>query len=425
MKTIKHMRDKVVMLRMVMRTLPIVLCLMACSQDDANETLMAVDDQVTTARGVVVTVVVLNNDADTNGSELTVVEVTQATHGTVTLNADGTVTYTPQADFDGSDHFGYTLSNAREEVAAATVTVTVLPESGIVLLGRLYLISPVAFEAPYQPIVMENLGLNDNGQIVGWYSGIDPLPFLYDNGVIQRLHVGPSAVANDINNGGQIVGGFSGCYFTAQPVINRGFLLSGNGEPIPIDFPGLPDPTDPSLCLESYTYAYGINDTGQVVGSFRHDGNTHGFLMNGDVFTQLDMPGATATIPDGINNAGQIVGTFTDARGTHGFLMDGDRFTQLDVPGATSTHARDINDVGQIVGTLIDAAGPHGFLMEGDAFAIFNIPGSAGTRGEGINNLGQIAGSFWVPQEPPDTGVFTRAYVATPVAPDPAALFKP
>ena len=49
---------------------------MACNQDDANETIMAVDDQVTTARGVAVTVVVLHNDSDTDGGELTVIHVT-------------------------------------------------------------------------------------------------------------------------------------------------------------------------------------------------------------------------------------------------------------------------------------------------------------------------------------------------------------
>jgi uncharacterized membrane protein len=109
-----------------------------------------------------------------------------------------------------------------------------------------------------------------------------------------------------------------------------------------------------------------------------------------------------------------MVGTFTDASGSHGFLLDGGVYTQIDAPGATSTQALDINDAGQIVGTVMDAAGTHGFLMDGDAIGIFDIPGATRTEGEGINNLGQLVGSFAVPQEAPDTGYTTRAYLATP-----------
>jgi probable HAF family extracellular repeat protein len=37
-------------------------------------------------------------------------------------------------------------------------------------------------------------------------------------------------------------------------------------------------------------------------------------------FTQIDVPGATITLARGINDAGQIVGSFSDSTGTHGFL---------------------------------------------------------------------------------------------------------
>jgi probable HAF family extracellular repeat protein len=84
--------------------------------------------------------------------------------------------------------------------------------------------------------------------------------------------------------------------------------------------------------------------------------------MAGFVFTTIDVPGATFTDAAGINNAGQIVGTFSDATGTHGFLNTGGVFATINVPGAFVTQAFGINDAGQVVGFFGDATGTHGFL---------------------------------------------------------------
>ncbi|GGG05039.1 hypothetical protein GCM10010924_37030 [Rhizobium wenxiniae] len=50
----------------------------------------------------------------------------QAENGTVTINLDGTYTYTPDADFNGTDSFTYTVSDGRIE-RTYTITVTVTP----------------------------------------------------------------------------------------------------------------------------------------------------------------------------------------------------------------------------------------------------------------------------------------------------------
>jgi len=293
---------------------------------------MATSDQVTTARGIAVTVDVLGNDTDSRGNQLTLADVTQAMHGTVTINADDTVTYIPVPDFDGSDSFSYTLSNARGTSANATVTVTVLPESGMVLLGTLYLITPIVYEPPRGTIVTSNLGINDHGQIVGWRSGIDPLAYLFDHGAFQDLLVGSSSVANDINNHRDIVGSFGDSFCNGIPIITHGFLLSGNDSMMTIDFPGINAPPSHDLCAQNFTFANGINDASQVVGTFTDANGTHAFLMTGDTFTQIDIPGATETRANGINHAGQVVGTFTDANGMHGFFMVNDTFSTFDIP---------------------------------------------------------------------------------------------
>src|SRR5207237_2991363 len=48
-----------------------------------------------------------------------------ASHGTVSINANGTLDYTPGTDFHGTDSFSYTVTTAAGDTETATVTVTV------------------------------------------------------------------------------------------------------------------------------------------------------------------------------------------------------------------------------------------------------------------------------------------------------------
>jgi probable HAF family extracellular repeat protein len=77
-----------------------------------------------------------------------------------------------------------------------------------------------------------------------------------------------------------------------------------------------------------------------------------GFLLDNDVFTTIEAPGAIlGTGPFGINNRGQIVGAYANADGTiHGFPLDDGVFTSIEAPGAIRTGANDINEAGQIMG---------------------------------------------------------------------------
>lgn len=69
---------------------------------------VAVDDLYTTSEDTSLMVPapgVLANDTDSDGDPLTAVLVTGPLHGTLTLNADGSFTYTPSANFNGLDAF--------------------------------------------------------------------------------------------------------------------------------------------------------------------------------------------------------------------------------------------------------------------------------------------------------------------------------
>lgn len=70
----------------------------------------------------------LDNDSDPDLDTLSIGSITQAANGSVTLNGDGTVTYTPDDDFNGEDTFTYTVSDGvLDGVNPATVTVIVAP----------------------------------------------------------------------------------------------------------------------------------------------------------------------------------------------------------------------------------------------------------------------------------------------------------
>jgi VCBS repeat-containing protein len=70
----------------------------------------------------------LNGDSDQDpAATLSVTGNTTPAHGTVSVNKDGTFTYTPDAGFSGTDTFQYTIagSNAPGKTATATVTISV------------------------------------------------------------------------------------------------------------------------------------------------------------------------------------------------------------------------------------------------------------------------------------------------------------
>jgi hypothetical protein len=69
----------------------------------------------------------LANDTDVDGDALKIIALTPSTHGTATLNTDGTVRYVPNPDFHGTDTFTYTISDDNGGTSTGTVTINVAP----------------------------------------------------------------------------------------------------------------------------------------------------------------------------------------------------------------------------------------------------------------------------------------------------------
>jgi probable HAF family extracellular repeat protein len=137
-----------------------------------------------------------------------------------------------------------------------------------------------------------------------------------------------------------------------------------------------------------------------------------GFLYNGVSYITLDDPLATqGTYAFGINDAGQIVGIYNGVDGQHGFLYSNGSYTNIDDPLGVGTHAYGINNIGQIVGEYFDSSGgAHGFLYSGGGYTTTNDPATPnGTVDYGLNDHGQIVGTAI-------SNGTTNGFVASPTA---------
>lgn len=94
-----------------------------------NQAPSAMPDNYSTPHDVALTVGapgVLANDTDPDGDALTAQLVSSTANGTVSLQSDGSFTYTPNAGFTGDDSLSYTASDG-SLTSTATVTITVTP----------------------------------------------------------------------------------------------------------------------------------------------------------------------------------------------------------------------------------------------------------------------------------------------------------
>jgi probable HAF family extracellular repeat protein len=154
-----------------------------------------------------------------------------------------------------------------------------------------------------------------------------------------------------------------------------------------------------------------INDQGQIVGGYFDPitGNSHGFLLDSTGFHTFDYPGAASTFANGITNSGQVVGTYFDNQGQvgnqpgagHGYVLsNGVISAPIDAPGSGTpgtfgTFLYRMNDSGAIVGGYFDANNvEHGLLYAGGHFTTIDAPGGVQTELEDINSSGVIVGEF-------------------------------
>ena len=101
-----------------------------------NRAPLAVADTASTFSGTPVTVTVLTNDSDSDGDTLAVTGTSGGpANGSAVVNGDGTITYTPNLGFAGTDTFTYAISDGKGGTASAAVTITVTKRNATVTAG--------------------------------------------------------------------------------------------------------------------------------------------------------------------------------------------------------------------------------------------------------------------------------------------------
>ena len=191
---------------------------------------------------------------------------------------------------------------------------------------------------------------------------------------------GTSSHAYGINNSGQVVGDADGISLTVH-----GFLWeSGTGI------------LDLGTFGGAHSHAYAINDTGQVAGwSYNSDGACRAFLwQSGSGMQDLGTLGGNYSLAYGINNNGQVVGS-----DGHAFLwQSGSGMQDLGTLGGNYSLAYGINNNGQVVGCGDGTSfSDHAFLWEnGTAMLdLGTLPGASASEARGINDIGQIVGDAY------------------------------
>ena len=136
--------------------------------------------------------------------------------------------------------------------------------------------------------------------------------------------------------------------------------------------------------------AFAINNLGTVAGwCLNANKLAIAFTYANGIFTAVAFPGASGTEATGINDNGEVVGTYFKDRKQHGFYLIGTTYTTIDIPHIGSTTAWGVNNVG-----LITLFGPNAkgtsvsYTFDGTTFKQYKVPnaGHLGTVIQTPNN---------------------------------------
>jgi hypothetical protein len=234
---------------------------------------------------------------------------------------------------------------------------------------------------------ISSLSINGDDTVAGTLVSGNVQSFVRKRGKIKEFQVRHSDTsAFGINDSGYVVGNY-----TASTGYAGGFRRDPTGHRKAFSAPG--DVHGTTACC--------INSAGIIAGEYYDAaGVPHMYLRRSShKYTVVDIPGATIITVRGITDDNAVAGTSTDATNqTRGFLRTKDgTVTVFDAPDdAFGTWPLGINSSNQIVGWYEDSKrGTHSFVREADgSFTTFDYPGSQQSWATGINDTGEVVGYF-------------------------------
>jgi probable HAF family extracellular repeat protein len=190
-------------------------------------------------------------------------------------------------------------------------------------------------------------GVSDFSRAVRWETGTASSPTS-----IAPLLVSPGGIGRDINAFGQIAGESGVHAVLWTPDGGGGYTLTNIGSLLP---------------GATFSAAYGINASGQVVGNYFDGTVSKCFLwtptvVNGLTGTAVTLPdlGGNFCVGNDINTTGQIAGSSTvPSSGPHHAIIWSNSLALTDLlPGPDESYGSAINDAGQVAGYHTPAAAP-------------------------------------------------------------------
>ncbi|MDQ7250101.1 beta strand repeat-containing protein [Dongia sedimenti] len=395
-----------------------------------NDLPVATDDAYLTTENRALTVPltsgILTNDTDAEGGPLSAVLVNGPAHGALTLAADGTFTYTPSTNFNGTDSFTYRANDGTANGNTATVTITVdgkndapialpdtirLNEGGTATLAggaASLLANDFDFEGdPLSAVLVSNpahgtLTLNADGTFIYTHDGSETLDDIFtykaNDGTVDGA---PTVVVITVNpvNDAPAIGGMGGALdYTegeAAKVIDGAVTvtdtdsLNFNGGRLTVSFSANGTAADQLAILGQGTGPgqIGISNADVTFGGTKigtWSGGTNGSALVIDFTSNLATPAAAQALIQAIGYSNTSTQPSTLDRTVTFVLRDGDGTANggADTGIATATiHVAEINTVPTIGGATTGSVAEDG---NGVTFGFLSIndpdPGESGFR---------------------------------------------
>ena len=236
------------------------------SADSITPEINALDDSITTNEDTAIEFDVLSNDTFIANAPIDII-ITDAMHGTITL-VNKLITFTPEADYNGSDSFSYTISQG-QQIASANVTVTITSVNDV----------PIASAANYYMNLQPKSQTSGYIDLAGTDQDGDTLTFtIASTGSLGELSLSGAEATYQTYSSTQ-----SAQLETFDFIVNDGTVDSSSAT-VTIDLR-----TDPL-----YQYQWHLNNTGQR--NFATTAGTPGADLNVDTVISAGITGDGVTV---------------------------------------------------------------------------------------------------------------------------------